>query len=71
MHGFLPRWAPDGKRIAFAAANPGKPFNIFVISADGGSAEQLTDGEHDQGDVGWSADGRKLVFGYMNDRVVY
>jgi Tol biopolymer transport system component len=67
----LPRWAPDGKRIAFAGANPGKPFAIFVISAEGGSPEQLTNGEHDQGDVGWSADRRRLVFGYMNATIAY
>jgi Tol biopolymer transport system component len=62
----LPRWAPDGKRIAFAGAIPGNPNNIYLISAEGGSPEQLTKGEHDQGDAGWSPDGSRLVFGYMN-----
>ena len=62
----LPRWAPDGNHIAFAGSVPGQPYNVYLISAEGGSPEQLTSGKHDQGDVGWSADGTKLVFGYMN-----
>ena len=59
----LPRWAPDGKRIAFASTVPSRPSNIYLISAEGGNAEQLTAGQLEQGDVGWSADGNRLVFG--------
>ncbi len=66
MRAFLPRWAPDGKRIAFAGAVPGSPTNIYLTSAEGGSPEQLTSGQLDQGDVGWSADGNRLVFGYTS-----
>jgi Tol biopolymer transport system component len=66
MRAFLPRWSPDGKQIAFAGLMPGKPYNIYVMLADGGSPRQLTDGKHDQADVGWSADGSQLVFGDMN-----
>ena len=47
-------------------AGPGNSFHIYLISAEGGSPDQLTNGEHDEGDVGWSADGRRLVFGCMN-----
>jgi serine/threonine protein kinase/Tol biopolymer transport system component len=61
----LPRWAPDGTRIAFAGGPPGHPAAVYVISAEGGSPEQLTKGEHDEGDVGWSPDGTRIVFGYM------
>jgi serine/threonine protein kinase/Tol biopolymer transport system component len=66
MRAFLPRWAPDGKRIAFAGAVPGRPSNIYLISAEGGSPEQLTNGQLDQGDVSWSADGGRLAFGYTS-----
>ena len=37
MRAFLPRWAPDGKRIAFAGTVPGKPYNIYTVSPEGGS----------------------------------
>src|SRR5437773_6868882 len=66
MRAFLPRWSPDRKRIAFAGSIPGKPYNIYLISAEGGSPERLTSGERDEGDVGWSADGNRLVFGDTN-----
>ena len=65
VRAFLPRWSPDGKRIAFAGAVPGRPDNVYLISAEGGSPEKLTT-EPSQYDVGWSADGSRLVFGYMN-----
>ena len=62
---FLPRWSPDGKRIAFSASVPGKLHRLYWVSAEGGAPEALTSGEHDEGDVGWSADGNQLVFGSM------
>jgi len=63
MNVALPRWSPDGKRIAFSGLTPGKAWKIFVISADGGSPEKLTPGENFELDPNWSADGQSLVFG--------
>jgi Tol biopolymer transport system component len=63
MRVFLPRWSPDGRRIAFAATLPGQRWQIYVISAEGGRPEQMTDGKGDYGDVGWSPDGDSLLFG--------
>ena len=60
---FLPRWSPDGKRIAFTAATPGKPYKVHVILAEGGQLEQLTTGAYSEADVGWSPDENQLVFG--------
>ena len=60
---FLPRWSPDGKRIAFAATMPGKPQSIYVISAEGGQAARVTKDQNNELDVGWSPDGNQLVFG--------
>jgi serine/threonine protein kinase/Tol biopolymer transport system component len=61
----LPRWSPDGKRIAFMAAEPGKPFKIYLVSADGGSVQQVTMGERNESDPTWSADGSSLAFGRL------
>ncbi len=66
MQVFLPRWSPDGKRIAFAAKLPGSRWHIYLISGEGGLPRRITNGEGDEGDVGWSPDGTSLVFGYLN-----
>jgi Tol biopolymer transport system component len=63
MQAFLPRWSPDGKRIAFSAAVPGAPSRIRVVAADGGGPAQLTEGNHYETDPNWSPDQNSLVFG--------
>ena len=63
MQVFLPRWAPDGKRIAFAATTPGRPQGIYLIPAEGGQSEQVTTDQYNEVDVGWSSDGNQLIFG--------
>ena len=66
MQVFLPRWSPDGTRIAFAGALPGQRWKVFVIPAEGGLPQQISHGDGDEGDVGWSPDGNSLVFGAMS-----
>ncbi len=60
---FMPRWSPDATRIAFMGHQPGKPWSVYVISAEGGSPQQLTPGERDAADPNWSPDGNALVYG--------
>ncbi len=62
----LPRWAPDGQRVAFVSdrgtAPEGKeraPRNLFVVDLEG-SEKQLTSFDNDVKDLAWSPDGARL-----------
>lgn len=57
-----PRWSPDGKKIAFVAQTPARPWKIYIISADGRNAQPVMLGEGPEFDPGWSPDGSSLVF---------
>ncbi len=59
----VPRWSPDGKRIAFMAKTPGKGMKIFIVFAEGGASEQLMLREESELAPAWSPDGNTLVFG--------
>ncbi|MGC1617517.1 MAG: S9 family peptidase [Candidatus Acidiferrum sp.] len=62
-------WSPDGKWIAFLSDRPGQitgtpegKKQIYLISADGGEARQLTKVETGVNDFDWSPDSMKLAF---------
>jgi Tol biopolymer transport system component len=58
-----PQWSPDGKQIAFSASLPGKPFHVYIVSADGGVPKEVTKGDRDDVFPNWSRDGNSLFFG--------
>ena len=60
----VPRWSPDGARIAFMGLRTGKPWNVYVISADGSGLEQPIPGDHRGSDPNWLPDGNSLLFGH-------
>jgi serine/threonine protein kinase/Tol biopolymer transport system component len=62
LQAHMPRWSPDGKQIAFTAALPGKPWKVHLVSAEGGTPQQLMPEERHEFDPGWSPDGNSLVF---------
>jgi Tol biopolymer transport system component/DNA-binding winged helix-turn-helix (wHTH) protein len=63
MQASLPRWSPDGKRIAFSAAISGGPDKIYLVAADGGRPSQLTAENQYETDPNWSPDQNSLLFG--------
>src|SRR5262249_1235066 len=58
----LPRWSPDGKRIAFVGQVVGKPAKIYFVLADGGTPMQAIPDERSEGDPSWSPDGNFVAF---------
>jgi serine/threonine protein kinase len=58
MTAYQPRWSPDTKEIAFQALVPGKPWTMYLVSAEGGVLTQIASGM----DVDWTADGGSLVY---------
>ena len=64
-----PQWSPDGRWVAFTSSRssagsgqgPGKN-NVWLIRADGGEAEQLTDVKSGVGGYWWSPDGMWIAF---------
>lgn len=56
-----PHFSPDGKRIAFASNRMGS-YDVFVMLAGGGEATQLTFHSASDSVVGWSADGKGILF---------
>jgi len=66
MQAAVPHWSPDGQQIAFTGFSPGKPWQISLISKDGGSPQQIPSKDQSQSDPTWSPDGNKLAFGYVD-----
>ena len=60
----LAHWSPDGRQIAFSGAALGKPWGVFVISADGGTPQPISSSEEWETDPTWSADGLTIAFGH-------
>ncbi len=65
MQTVLPCWSPDGKRIAFMDASPGKLSKIYLVSAEGGTPELLFEQQRNQNRPSWSPDGNSIVLGYL------
>ncbi len=66
-----PRWSPDGRQIAFSGGVPGKPGKAYLVAAEGGTPQRLTQEERTEGDLGWSSDGKTLVFSDFEAKLIY
>jgi len=64
MNAALAHWSPDGRQIAFSASGPGRPWRVFVISADGGTPQPISSSDESETDPTWSADGQTIAFGH-------
>ena len=58
----MPRWSPDGTRIAFTSNRDGDHKQLYVLPLDGGEPLCLTDLKEDVEWPVWSPDGTRLAF---------
>jgi len=58
----FPRWSPDGNQIVYLSAQLGKPWKMFLVSAQGGTPEELLPTDGVESDPTWSADGSHIAF---------
>jgi eukaryotic-like serine/threonine-protein kinase len=60
---FLPHWSPDGSQIAYSNTQAGQPWKLFLISAQGGTPQEMLSEKDYQSDAIWSLDGKRIIFG--------
>ncbi len=62
-HAGFPRWSPDGKSLAFLAADDKKHLQIFTLDlANGGDSQQLTHSPTSIEQLAWRPDGKAFAF---------
>ncbi len=66
---FSMKWSPDNHTLALMAAEPGMPWKIYLLDAEGGKPVPLLNEDRNEADPDWSADGQSMVFGRLPDRM--
>jgi tricorn protease len=67
-HERSPHFSPDGQWIAFTGQYDGNN-DVFVVPAEGGTPKRLTWHPGGDGALGWTADGKRVLF--VSDREAY
>jgi Tol biopolymer transport system component/DNA-binding winged helix-turn-helix (wHTH) protein len=66
---FTMKWSPDDRQLAVMGLEPGKPWKIFLIDAEGGKLIPALSEDRNEADPAWAPDGKSIVFGRLPDRM--
>lgn len=67
MQVFTMHWSPDARQLVLMGQQPGKPWKVYTMDADGGHLQEVLNEDRSEADPDWSPDGRELVFGRLPD----
>jgi Tol biopolymer transport system component/DNA-binding winged helix-turn-helix (wHTH) protein len=67
MQVFMMHWSPDGRQLVLMGRQPGKPWKVYTMDADGGHLQEVLDEMRSEADPDWSPDGTMLVMGRLPD----
>jgi len=66
---FSPRWAPDGRRVAFSAWREGGYRDVYVYDRESEALKRITADRFLDTEPAWTPDGRYILFGSDRDGV--
>jgi Tol biopolymer transport system component len=69
LHIFAMRWSNDDRHLAVMGEEPGKPWKIYVIDADGGKLTPILNEDRNEADPAWTPDDQSLIFGRLPERM--
>ncbi len=58
----MPRWSPDGKRIAFSSADANGDRDIYLVDLASRETRRFTAAPSEEGRASWSRDGQWIYF---------
>ena len=67
MQVFTMQWSPDARQLVLMGQQPGKPWKVYTLDADGGHLQEVLNEDRSEADADWSPDGKMLVFGRLPD----